>query len=65
MYLLPQAMIAAARIFSLLDRKPAIDVAAGSGLQLNKVEGDIRFQEAVFSYPTRRTVKVLHNLNLR
>ena len=29
-----KAMIAAARIFSLLDRKPQIDSAAGSGLQL-------------------------------
>ena len=57
-------MIAAARIFSLLDRKPQIDSAAGSGLQLAGVTGDTQFRDAVFSYPSRRTVKVLQNLNL-
>ena len=58
-------MIAAARIFSLLDRKPSIDSAAGSGLRLNKVDGDAEFRDAVFSYPTRKTVRVLQNLDLR
>ena len=32
-----QAMIAAARVFNLIDRKPRIDSAAGSGLRLNQV----------------------------
>lgn len=59
-----KAMIAAARIFSLLDRKPKIDSAGGSGLRLNKVDGDAEFKDAVFSYPTRKTVRVLQNLDL-
>ena len=58
-------MIAAARIFRILDRKPLIDSSAGSGLRLNKVDGESEFKEAVFSYPTRKTVKVLKNLDLR
>ena len=57
-------MIAAARIFSLLDRKPKIDSAAGSGLRLNEVDGDAEFKDAVFSYPTRKTVRVLQGLDL-
>jgi len=59
-----KAMIAAARIFSLLDRKPKIDSASGSGLRLNEVDGDAEFKDAVFSYPTRKTVRVLQNLDL-
>merc|ERR1712088_1236907 len=59
-----KAMIAAARVFNLLDRKPKIDSAAGSGLRLNEVEGDAEFKDAVFSYPTRKTVRVLQGLDL-
>jgi ATP-binding cassette subfamily B (MDR/TAP) protein 1 len=53
-----KAMIAAARVFNLLDRKPKIDSAAGSGLRLNQVEGNAEIKDAVFSYPTRPGVKV-------
>lgn len=59
-----KAMIAAARVFNLIDRKPLIDSAAGSGLRLNKVEGEIEFRNAVFHYPNRSQVRVLKNLNL-
>ena len=59
-----KAMIAAARVFNLLDRKPKIDSAAGSGLRLNEVEGNADIKDALFSYPTRPTVKVLKNFNL-
>jgi len=44
--------------------KPSIDSAAGSGLRLNKVDGEAELKEAVFSYPTRKTVKVLKDFNL-
>ena len=57
-------MIASARIFAMLDRKPLIDSSAGSGLRLNKVDGEAEFKDAVFSYPTRKTVKVLKSLDL-
>ncbi len=59
-----KAMIAAARVFNLIDRKPEIDSAAGSGLRLNRLDGEIEFRGATFSYPNRRQVKVLRNLNL-
>ena len=57
-------MIAAARIFAMIDRKPSIDSTAGSGLRLNKVDGEAELKDATFSYPTRKTVNVLRNLNL-
>ena len=59
-----KAMIASARVFNLIDRKPQIDSAAGSGLRLNEVEGDIEFRNAVFSYPSRKQVRVLKDLSL-
>ena len=58
-------MIAAARIFAMIDRKPSIDSASGSGLRLNKVDGEAELKDATFSYPTRKTVNVLRNLDLR
>ena len=59
-----KAMIAAARVFNLIDRKPSIDTAAGSGLRLNQVEGQIEFRSAEFCYPNRKQVRVLKSLNL-
>jgi ATP-binding cassette subfamily B (MDR/TAP) protein 1 len=59
-----KAMIAAARVFNLIDRKPEIDSAAGSGLRLNRADGEIEFRGATFSYPNRTQVRVLRNLNL-
>ena len=59
-----KAMIAAARVFNLIDRKPEIDSAAGSGLRLNRADGEMEFRGATFSYPNRTQVRVLRNLNL-
>lgn len=58
------ALLAAARVFQLLDRKPQIDTNPAVGLKLNQVEGSLQMREAEFSYPTRRDVQILNRLNL-
>jgi ATP-binding cassette subfamily B (MDR/TAP) protein 1 len=83
-----KAVIAAARVFKLLDRVPLIDGDGQSGVRLvsdthlipkdklgfkivmllflnqNRIEGDISFKDADFSYPTRPQVNVLKSLSL-
>ena len=58
------ALLAAARVFQLLDRKPKIDTNPAVGLKLNQVEGSLKIRQAEFSYPTRRDVQILNRLNL-
>ena len=54
-----KAVIGAARIFKLLDRVPLIDSTGETGSDVPaKVEGNIEFDKAGFSYPSRPTVKV-------
>ena len=52
------ALLAASRIFSLLDRKPKIDANHSVGLKLNQVEGKLRIRDGEFSYPTRKDIQV-------
>ena len=59
-----KAMIAAARVFQLLDRKPLIDTNPAVGLKLNEVEGNLSVKDAEFSYPTRPNIKILNRLQL-
>merc|ERR1719483_1975780 len=59
-----KAMIAAARVFQLLDRKPLIDTNPAVGLKLNEVEGNVVLKDAEFSYPTRPNIKILNRLQL-
>lgn len=60
-----KAILAATRIFTLLDRKPLIDSTAGSGLTLSTVTGEAEFREVSFKYPSRKSFVVLDNLDLR
>ena len=41
-----------------------IDPNAAAGLRLNEVKGNVDLDAAEFSYPTRKTAKVLRRLNL-
>ena len=59
-----KAMIAAARVFQLLDRKPLIDTNPAVGLKLDEVEGNVDIKDAEFSYPTRPNIKILNKLQL-
>ncbi len=53
---------AADRIFELLDREPAIPPRGGA--ELARVEGRVDFEGVVFSYPSRKDVKVLTGIDL-
>ncbi|KAG8917768.1 GTPase-activating protein, partial [Tulasnella sp. 417] len=50
----------------LLDRVPEIDAESPEGARIDPkvVQGQIRFEDVHFRYPTRPTVRVLRNLNL-
>lgn len=49
---------AAASVFALLERRPAIDCLAAGGAQPASLAGDIRLESVHFSYPARPDVKV-------
>ena len=42
------ALLAASRIFNLLDRKPKIDMDPDKGNKVNQVEGNIAFTDGDF-----------------
>jgi ATP-binding cassette, subfamily B (MDR/TAP), member 1 len=49
---------AAARIFSIVDRKPEIDSSSEEGERLPAVEGRIELEDVNFAYPSRPNAKV-------
>ena len=54
---------AGTRIFELLDRTPAIRPGVGVALDPTRT-GPLRFENIMFSYPTRSGVNVLEDFNL-
>nr|QST14980.1 ABCB1-2 protein [Diaphanosoma celebensis] len=50
---------AACSIFQIIDRVPSIDSSSTAGLRPSSVQGDIRFENVHFSYPSRSDVPVL------
>ena len=58
------ALLAAARIFNLLDRKPKIDPNPNRGHKLDQIEGNVTFTDGDFSYPARKDIRILNKLNL-
>jgi len=59
-----KAMVAAARVFQLLDRQPLIDTNPATGLKLAEVKGNVAIKDAEFSYPTRPSTQILNKLQL-
>ena len=59
-----KAFESAEQIFSIIDRKSEIDPDPSAGLKLNEIKGSIDIENAVFSYPTRKSTRVLRKLNL-
>ncbi|KAL5700419.1 ABC-type xenobiotic transporter [Ranunculus cassubicifolius] len=57
-----KAKSCAASVFVILDRKPRIDSNDNSGMILEHVKGEIEFQHASFTYPTRPDIKILRDL---
>jgi len=59
-----KALVAAARVFKLLDRKPLIDANPSTGLKLNDIQGNVDIKDAEFHYPTRPNIQILKRLQL-
>lgn len=54
---------AGARIFELLDRKPAIPPFSGVELDPTR-RGPVKFEKITFEYPSRKNVEILHDFDL-
>jgi ATP-binding cassette subfamily B (MDR/TAP) protein 1 len=61
---LVQGCGAAAKIYSTIDRVPAIDSASEEGLRPSQVTGEITLENVEFSYPARLDVPIVKNLSL-
>ncbi|KAL8480034.1 hypothetical protein ACS0TY_026822 [Phlomoides rotata] len=59
-----KAKASAASIFEVVDHKSKIDSADNSGMTLEIVKGDIRFQHVSFRYPNRPDVEIFKDLCL-
>lgn len=52
------------RVFDILDEHPeALDIS-GSNANIKRVEGNVRFDEVAFTYPSRKEIQVLKNITL-
>ncbi len=52
------------RVFEILDEKPeALDIVAEQ-TNLIRVEGNVRFEDVAFTYPSRKEIQVLKNITL-
>ncbi len=51
------------RVFDILDKQPAVNLATGR--RLDDVRGDVEFRDVHFSYPTRTDVEVLKGVNFK
>ncbi|KAM7269000.1 hypothetical protein ACFE04_024497 [Oxalis oulophora] len=60
-----EAVIAATRIFQMIDRTPTIDSEDKKGKMLKPVRGEIEFRNVDFSYPSRPDSPILRGLNLK
>lgn len=52
------------RVFEILDEHPeALDIT-GTNTTIKRVEGNVRFQDIAFTYPSRKEIQVLKNITL-
>ncbi|KAI6240398.1 CBR-PGP-3 protein [Aphelenchoides fujianensis] len=58
-----KARIAAAELFEIIDRKPALDSASREGARPDGVEPSLKFANIRFSYPSRPDVPVLKGVS--
>ncbi|KAL5267318.1 hypothetical protein ACHWQZ_G004385 [Mnemiopsis leidyi] len=59
-----KATVSAAKIFKLIYESPAIDAYSDGGEKEFAVEGNVKFTDVVFNYPTRPDHPVLQGLNM-
>jgi ABC-type multidrug transport system fused ATPase/permease subunit len=57
-----KAIGATERVFELLDEIPE-KINSDEHLSINKIKGDVTFNNVAFSYPSRKEVKVLKDIN--
>uniref|UniRef100_A0A3Q2XLB5 ATP-binding cassette, sub-family B (MDR/TAP), member 4 n=1 Tax=Hippocampus comes TaxID=109280 RepID=A0A3Q2XLB5_HIPCM len=60
-----KAKMSAAHLVMLLNTEPAIDNLSEDGESLDKFDGNVRFEEVKFNYPSRPDVPILRGLNLK
>ncbi|KAK8085888.1 GTPase-activating protein [Apiospora hydei] len=58
------AMAAAAKIYSTIDRKSPLDPSSNDGMTLERVEGAIKLRNVTQVYPSRAEVAVLDDVSL-
>ncbi|KAH9257714.1 hypothetical protein BASA81_004172 [Batrachochytrium salamandrivorans] len=62
---LANGRVAAAALYKVIDREPEIDSSNDTqGSKPENIQGEIKFENLVFSYPTRKEMKVFDGLNL-
>nr|AAA37003.1 p-glycoprotein [Cricetulus sp.] len=59
-----KAKVSASHIIMIIEKVPSIDSYSTGGLKPNTLEGNVKFNEVVFNYPTRPDIPVLQGLNL-
>ncbi|CAI0469179.1 unnamed protein product [Linum tenue] len=59
-----KARVAAAKIFRIIDHKPAVNRNSESGVELDSVTGLVELKNVDFSYPSRPDVRILNNFSL-
>ncbi|KAL5537680.1 hypothetical protein UlMin_045273 [Ulmus minor] len=59
-----KAKIAAASIFSIIDRKSKIDPSSESGETIENVKGEIQLRHVSFKYPSRPDIQIFRDLSL-
>ncbi|KAF7843639.1 ABC transporter B family member 19-like [Senna tora] len=59
-----QGIVAASRVFEIIDRIPEIDPYSPEGRKLSSVRGKIEFKNVSFAYPSRPDALILNSLKL-
>ncbi|XP_007644964.1 multidrug resistance protein 2 isoform X1 [Cricetulus griseus] len=59
-----KAKVSASHIIRIMEKIPSIDSYSTRGLKPNWLEGNVKFNEVVFNYPTRPDIPVLQGLSL-
>ncbi|KAL3831647.1 hypothetical protein ACJMK2_023375, partial [Sinanodonta woodiana] len=58
-----KAKMAAARLFGMIDKVPAIQSSGNDGKQCESFSGDVEFKDLSFHYPTRPAANVLKEIS--
>ncbi|KAH6755376.1 ATP binding cassette subfamily B1 [Perilla frutescens var. hirtella] len=59
-----KARVAAAKIFRMIDHKPAVERNSESGIELESITGQVELKNVDFAYPSRPENLVLNNFSL-